>query len=207
MRKEYGKSRCGVFHFAYWIPLGQVHPCLSADTCPSSYRHTAVARFLKSTWGFQQRATDLLRIIAPKVASRYLAAIDKVRSWDPGFHLFGNTSYFGMAVVHNLQVGLHTDGGDDKYGFIVMTPFGEYEGAHLVIGDVTQGYWTLAYPPGSYVIFRSSCMEHAITPFLGDRTAVVLFTKGNALGYVERNEMAPDPYLADAGLETDPDEE
>jgi hypothetical protein len=289
MRKLYGKSRCGVLHFAYWIPLGQVHPCLSADTCPPSYRHSAVASFLKSTWGFQQKATDILRVIAPKVASRYKAAVDKIRNWDPGFHLFGNTSYFGMAVVHNLQVsrtlamtrriplltrprttcpptncavsssapsysptncaysssvnssshefrrlvlpriaptrrptnsavscshefrhliqvGLHTDGGDDKHGFIVMTPFGEYEGGHLVIGDPDQGYWTLDYRPGSYFIFRSSCMEHAITPFKGDRTAVVLFTKDNALRYVETDNTAPDPYLEDAGLETDPDE-
>jgi hypothetical protein len=49
-------------------------------------------------------------------------------------------------------------------------------------------------------------MEHAITPFKGDRTAVVLFTKDNALRYVETNNTAPDPYLEDAGLETDPDE-
>jgi hypothetical protein len=37
----------------------------------------------------------------------YRAAIEKIRSWDPGFNLFGeDTSYFGMAVVHNLQVSL-----------------------------------------------------------------------------------------------------
>lgn len=105
-----------------------------------------------------------------------------------------------------VQVGLHTDGGDDKRGFIVMTPFGEYEGGHLVIGDAAKGYWALAYPSGSYCIFRSSCMEHAITPFIGDRTAVVLFTKDNVLRYVETHNVPPEPYLEDLGLETDPDE-
>ena len=57
MRKAYGHSRCGVFHFAYWIPVGQNKegPCPSADTCPPSYRHTAVARFLKSTWAFRAK--------------------------------------------------------------------------------------------------------------------------------------------------------
>lgn len=32
-----------------------------------------------------------------------------------------------------VQVGLHTDGGNNKHRFIVMTPFGEYKGGHLVI--------------------------------------------------------------------------
>jgi hypothetical protein len=87
-----------------------------------------------------------------------------------------------------------------------MTPFGKFEGGHLVVGDPTQRYWVLQYQPGSYFIFRSSNMEHTITPFTGDRTAVVLFTKDNTLKYVETHTSPPDPYLDDAGLNTDPDE-
>lgn len=49
-------------------------------------------------------------------------------------------------------------------------------------------------------------MEHAIMPFKGDRSAVVLFTKDNALKSVKTNDTVPNPYLEDAGLETDPDE-
>jgi hypothetical protein len=67
MQKAYGHSRCGVFHFAYWTPLGQDNhrgPCLSADTCPSSYQYTAVACFLRSTWMFRKTATTLLQAVA-----------------------------------------------------------------------------------------------------------------------------------------------
>jgi hypothetical protein len=74
MRKAYGHSCCGVFHFAYWTPLGQDNhrgPCLSADTCPSSYQYTAVACFLRSTWMFRKTATTLLQAVAPQVAKRY----------------------------------------------------------------------------------------------------------------------------------------
>jgi hypothetical protein len=98
------------------------------------------------------------------------------------------------------------DGGNDKYGFIVMTPFGKFKGRHLVVRDPTQRYWVLQYRPGNYFIFWSSIVEHAITPCTGDRTAVVLFTKDNTLKYVKTHTSPPDPYLDDAGLDTDPDE-
>jgi hypothetical protein len=74
MRKAYGHSLCGVFHFAYRTSLGQdIHggPYLSADACPSSNRHTAVARFLRSTWTFRKAASTLLQVVAPQVARRH----------------------------------------------------------------------------------------------------------------------------------------
>jgi hypothetical protein len=48
-------------------------------------------------------------------------------------------------------------------------------------------------------------MEHAIMPFKGDRSAVVVSSKNNVLKSVKTNDTAPNPYLEDAGLETDPD--
>lgn len=48
-------------------------------------------------------------------------------------------------------------------------------------------------------------MEHTIMPLTGDRIAVVLYTKDNALNPVNTDDTAPNPYLEDAGLETDPD--
>jgi hypothetical protein len=47
MQKAYGHSCCRVFHFAYWIPLGQDDqggPCLSADTCCYSDAHVRRTR-------------------------------------------------------------------------------------------------------------------------------------------------------------------
>jgi len=51
-------------------------------------------------------------------------------------------------------------------------------------------------------------MEHAIMSFKGDRSAVVVSSKNNVLKSVKTNDTAPNPYnpyLEDAGLETDPD--
>jgi hypothetical protein len=147
-----------------------------------------------------------LQAVAPEVASKYKAATDKVREWSEGFSLFGkDTCFFGMAVVHNLQVGLHYDGGDDKHGFVVMTPFDRFSGGHLILGGNGE-YYKLDYRPGSICIFRSSLVPHAITRFTGTRTAVVLFTKDDALKWVQTHDEPPMPYEEDAGLMTDPDE-
>ena len=229
MKGSYGHSRCGVFHLCYWIPTGQEPngPCLSAHIQSGSYRADAVGKFLRACQTFQKTATDVsvsfpcvkshnpcanvdvlqaLQAVAPEVASKYKAATDKVREWSEGFSLFGkDTCFFGMAVVHNLQVGLHYDGGDDKHGFVVMTPFGRFSGGHLILGGNGE-YYKLDYRPGSICIFRSSLVPHAITRFTGTRTAVVLFTKDDALKWVQTHDEPPMPYEEDAGLMTDPDE-
>lgn len=47
-------------------------------------------------------------------------------------------------------------------------------------------------------------MKHAVTRFTGQRTAVVLFTKGDALSWVEQHE---EPwYQEDEGGPTEPEE-
>lgn len=91
VRALYRPSRCVVFHFAYWIQLGQTldEPCLAADTHPESYRHTAVAQFLRSTQAFQLKAMGVLQAIAPRVGKRHHSIIKKVKSGTQGFISLG----------------------------------------------------------------------------------------------------------------------
>jgi hypothetical protein len=124
-----------------------------------------------------------LRIIIPKVTFRHKATIDKIRNWDPGFHFCWNMSYFGMAVVHNLQVScawankdsaiylsspeirrclvipcsgwLAHQWGNNKHRFIVMTPFGEYKGGHLVIGNLFRATGPLTINPAAISSFNA----------------------------------------------------
>lgn len=80
-------------------------------------------------------AKDGLKSISPACLDRYTAALNKAKEWHPELAVFGQeTCYFGMAVVHNLQVLPHYDSGDDSKGFVSMTNFGDFEGADLVLG-------------------------------------------------------------------------
>jgi hypothetical protein len=51
-------------------------------------------------------------------------------------------------------------------------------GADLVLPDFKL---RMQYRPGDVCLFRSAVIEHAVAPFNGERTAIVLFTHGNDL--------------------------
>jgi hypothetical protein len=56
------------------------------------------------------------------------AVIQTVQEWEPVYHIFGPTSFLGMAVSHNLQVKAHLDSKDNRQGFVVMTDWGHFTG-------------------------------------------------------------------------------
>jgi hypothetical protein len=132
--------------------LPHTEPCLSEHICSGCYRHQAVSQFLESCWGFQQLATGSLLFVSgflsfsssatllaytslqvggKGLVEQYQAIIQKVQEWEPGFHIFGETSYLGMAVLHNLQVKAHVDPGDERLGFVVMTNWGHFKGESM----------------------------------------------------------------------------
>ncbi|KAH8084623.1 hypothetical protein HD553DRAFT_342113 [Filobasidium floriforme] len=210
MRRLYLPSRCGVFHFCYRIPLGQKPEtiCLSSDMTSGCYKADAVWRFLEDCWGFQQQATDAIRSIDPELAQRSQRVIDKVRQWCKAFQIFGPTLFLGMAVLHNVRVQRHLDPGDDKLGLVAMTNWGNYDGGDLILHIMGRPY-RLRYRAGDMITFRSAIVMHEIMPFQGERSAVVLFSKSNALAFVERTHERPvNPVipLADT-LDTDEEAE
>ena len=64
-----------------------------------------------------------------------------------------------------------------------MTPFGKFKGRHLVVRDPTQRYWVLQYRPGSYFMFWSSIVEHAITPLSREGYPRKRKVKSGKVGY------------------------
>ena len=59
---------------------------------------------------------------------RNQAIIRSVREWEPAFHIFGPTSFLGMAVLHDLRVYAHIDPQDDRRGFFVVINWALYKG-------------------------------------------------------------------------------
>lgn len=168
------------------------------------YRADAAWRFLEECWGFQQQATDTIRSIDPELARRSQDSIDKVRRWCRVFSIFGPTLFLGMAVLHNVQVRRHLDPGDNKLGLVVMTNWGDYEGGDLILHIMGQPY-RLQYQVGDMITFRSAIIMHEIMGFNGERSAIVLFSRSNALAFVERTNQRPiHPIIALADtLDTD----
>jgi hypothetical protein len=154
------------------------------------YRADAVWRFLEDCWGFQQQASDTIRSIDPELARQSQESIDKVRQWSRGFEVFGPTLFLGMAVLHNVQVKRHLDPGDNKLGLVAMTNWGDYEGGDLILHIMGRPY-RLSYRHGDMITFRSAIVMHEIMPFTGSRSAVVLFSKSNALAFVEKTTERP----------------
>jgi hypothetical protein len=108
-----------------------------------------------------------------------------------------NMTWLTWAHVVNLRVLPHRDKQDAVHGWVGMTPLGEYGGEvpwsmdkthqtdfvpplslHPPGGDLVlqDFHLRLQYRPGDVCLFRSAIIEHAVAPFHGDRTAIVLFT-------------------------------
>lgn len=96
------------------------------------------------------------------------------------------------------------DPGDNKLGLVVMTNWGDYEGGDLILHIMGQPY-RLQYQVGDMITFRSAIIMHEIMGFNGERSAIVLFSRSNALAFVERTNQRPiHPIIALADtLDTD----
>jgi hypothetical protein len=83
--------------------------------------------------------------------------------------------FLGLAVVYNLRVLPHRDSSDDPEGFVAMTNIGRYTGGQLIVGTEDTAF-KLDYKPGDFVLFNSTLLKHAVTPFEGTRAALVFFS-------------------------------
>jgi hypothetical protein len=183
MAHRYGKDKCGVFHFAWWVPRGQKRkgPVMSQDF-GQGYRREAVMNFLHSTDTFQRVAANMLQSEQPELWQRYTEVMRLARSKHWSLSALGpDARFFGMALVHNLRVLPHRDSGDDPLGFVAMTPLGKFTGGDLVLGYEGGRMHRLEYQPGDVILFRSAIIQHAIGSFEGDRTALVLFSHKDVL--------------------------
>jgi hypothetical protein len=185
MMKLHGRKNCGVLHLAAWIPTGQhkLGPVLSKDCIGACYRMRATHNFLASAGPLQRTASDLFRLLEPDSWKRYQQAMDLARSKDSSISMLGpHGCFFGMALVHNLRVLPHVDSGDDKQGFVAMTPIGNFTGGELLLG--THGeMFKLNYKPGDIILFRSAILRHAVAKFEGNRTALVLFSHQDVMDH------------------------
>ena len=68
--------------------------------------------------------------------------------------------------------------------------------------------YRIQYGLGDMVTFRSAIIMHEIMSFTGERSAVVLFSKGDAVKWIQTRERPSRPWAAEAEeLETDLEEE
>ena len=178
--KKYGKHDVGVFHFAFWIAAQQnpFGPVVSSEGASGSYKFKLAQEFHHQLRVLFERTAGMMRLLTPEIYAAYKSHMDLLADYHPDFKAVYGSSvscFIGAAIVRNHRVIPHCDSKDTKNGVVCMVNTGQYKGGDLIVGTHAHQI-RLVYTPGDIVMFRSSFMRHGITPFVGRRTAVVLFT-------------------------------
>ncbi|RPB06917.1 hypothetical protein P167DRAFT_478219, partial [Morchella conica CCBAS932] len=80
--------------------------------------------------------------------------------------------FHGVAILRNLRVRPHRDGGDRKDGYTMMICAGNFTGGYLVLPQLGI---KLDFKPGDIIMFKAALLEHFLSDFEGDRTSFVFF--------------------------------
>ena len=186
--KEFQKDcpDCGVYHFALWVATGQdnaknpKHPTphqavLSRDITAASYKSQAVLDLFADLAQVLQSIGIFYEAIDPDAYVRYRA------NWEYFVHktplrlldVSRRQCFLGLALLRGAQVGIHTDKGDVREGWVAMICSGNFEGGELCVPGLNL---KLGHKPGDIIFFRSSLLEHFVGDFTGDRSSMVFFS-------------------------------
>ena len=80
------------------------------------------------------------------------------------------------ARVTNRSVSNHKDGGDSRGTMATWTCFGRFTGADICLPTLDH---RLRFLPGDAMILNAAICEHCVTPFIGERTSIVWFSKSD----------------------------
>jgi len=80
---------------------------------------------------------------------------------------------------------IHKDDDDYRHGFCFVVPFGKWKegGGDLYFPDLGI---TVVMKPGMVVAFKSAELLHGVTPYVGERYSIVLFS-GQTLFFSPRD--------------------
>ena len=117
-----------------------------------------------------RKATELVHAVNKQITARY-----------PGF------TYTSLHVVHNGRALVHTD--KSNHGPSVAVALGPYAGGKLSVYDDGEGAFETV-EAGVWKSFDAR-RPHLITPFAGDRVAIVAYTHSSAFTSMARQFMDP----------------
>ncbi|KAI5842218.1 hypothetical protein DFP73DRAFT_608522 [Morchella snyderi] len=166
------KGICGVYHFAWWFAKGQAKtkdPVISAHLIDTAYKNQTCIQFFRELAPFQQLLGMIYQVIDPQ---DYMDALGRVRTTrrNGAWSLFATSRRFpfhGLALLRNMRVRPHRDGGDRKLGFTMTICAGDFTDGYLVLPSLKI---KLDFKPGDVIMFKSALLEHYMTKFEGDRT-------------------------------------
>jgi hypothetical protein len=182
----------GVYHFALWVPKGQEHgknpkhptphhAVLSRDIIDRGYKFDAVMQFYKAIGPVIQSIGIWFEMLDPDAYARYHENWEYFANQTPlrALRVTKRQCFLGTAVLRGVQVGIHTDKGDVRDGWVAMVCTGGFTGGELCIPGLGL---KLAFKPGDIIFFRSRLLEHFVTDFVGKRTSMVFFSHENLMG-------------------------
>jgi hypothetical protein len=186
--KEFQKDAvgCVVFHFALWVAKGQEnaknpkHPTphqavLSRDVMAASYKTQAVLDFfinlaqVLQSIGIFYEAIDLDAYARYRMNWQYFVQKTPLRLLDVSYR----QCFLGMALLKGVKVGIHTDKGNVREGWVAMICSGDFEGGELCVPGLDL---KLGHKPGDIIFLLSSLLEHFVSDFTGNRSSMVFFS-------------------------------
>lgn len=90
--------------------------------------------------------------------------------------------FHGVAILRNLRVRPHRDGGDRKDGYTMMMCAGNFTGGYLVLPQLGI---KADFKPGDIIMFKAELLEHFLSDFEGYRTSIVFFNHQNIWDYTK----------------------
>ncbi|KAI9704116.1 MAG: hypothetical protein M1836_006977 [Candelina mexicana] len=177
----------GVLHPCKWLVQGRHgshEAVISRDLTGMKFRNPEKRFERAKAWKrFYQRIAPLLQtfgilfeLLDPKNYRRYHTNYKGFAKHlpFPDMDTTERACWLGMALLFNKRCGPHKDHGDVLDGFVPDMAFGDHTGGGVI-------FWELGkifdVANGSILFSRSAYLTHHVLPSVGERLAVVCFTK------------------------------
>lgn len=173
----------GVLQYGHWSPSGKNHVIRTPHSIGKNAREADQFPTFLSELGPMFAVMGLaFSVIDHRMYDRYRASFQKYVGDQPHRQTFvpvDNMAWLTFTHVVNLRSLPHVDKLDDAEGWRGMTSVGNYEGGDLILPDYNI---RIEFNAGDLCLIRSRVIRHAIGPFTGERSALVLFTHERDLG-------------------------